>query len=450
MLWILSCQALVIAPHVLHIPAWLTFLCGSVSIWGYQAVSGKWKYPGRTILLFMVVITCTGIFMNYHTLIGRDAGVALLITMLSLKILEFKTHKDVTLFVYLGYFLVLTNFLFSQSIFMAFYMFVVCIGLTSTLVMLSRHDSGVNLRNNIKLAFILIMQATPVMLALFILFPRLPAPLWSLPQARSQAVSGLSDTMKPGFISELSKSDAVAFRVSFQSRPPANSQLYWRGPVLWKYDGVTWKTSYQKFQNRKKPGKYLGGKYTYTVSLEPHQKNWLFALDTPSDAPPKSFVNNEYSLVSRTEIKTLRQYTTSSYTRYNIGDTLSLAEKKLALQLPENLNPETKKWASELDRKFSTTEEKVKYILEYFRQEPFRYTLNPPLLGRNAVDDFLFKARSGFCEHYASSFVYLMRSMNIPARIVLGYQGGEYNNLGKYIIVRQSDAHAWTEVWLQV
>ncbi|HEC28325.1 MAG TPA: DUF3488 domain-containing protein [Gammaproteobacteria bacterium] len=449
MLWILACQAMVIAPHLLRIPVWLSIMSAGVGIWGYKAVSAKWKYPRRIILLLMVIIASTGIFINYGTLIGRNAGVALLITMLSLKILEFKTHKDVILFVYLGYFLVVTNFLFSQTMLIAIYMLAVSIGLTSTLIMLSRHGSELNLGKNVKQAVMMTLQAIPLMLVMFVLFPRLPSPLWFLPEDNSRAVTGLSDTMKPGAISELSRSDAVAFRVSFSDAIPPASQLYWRGPVLWQYDGKTWHTSYQKFLKRNMQGKYSGKKYTYTITLEPHQQYWLFALDTPSSIPPDSYINNGYSLISRNRIRNLYQYTSSSYTRYIIGDKLSLAEKKSALQLPENLNPKTGKWAREINRRFATAEEKAKYILGYFREKPFSYTLSPPLLGQNAVDDFLFNTRSGFCEHYASSFVYLMRLMNVPARIVLGYQGGEYNNLGKYMIVRQSDAHAWAEIWVR-
>ncbi len=448
MLWILLCEAAVILPHVPHMRIWVSLICGLIAGWGYLIVIRKWRHPGKLIRLALVVISCVAVAYSYDTLVGRDAGVALLVIMLSLKLLEIKTHRDVILFVFLGYFLVVTNFLFSQSMGMAVYMLFACVGLTSTLVMLSRHDKGLHAVSNIRVAGTLILQAMPLMLILFILFPRLPGPLWLMPEDKNRATSGLSNTMSPGEISSLIRSDAVAFRVKFNDRAPSASQLYWRGPVLTHFDGRTWHSRSLPIQNRPERIQHSGARISYTITLEPHYKRWLFALEMPVKIPAGSFIDADYSLMANKDVSNLIQYVVGSHTRYRIGNELQRLQRRFNLVLPPTLNPRTRAWADSLAQRFSSKRERIEHVLTQFRQQPFSYTLNPPLLGRNSVDDFLFNTRSGFCEHYAGSFVYLMRLLDIPARVVLGYQGGEYNELGDYLIVRQSDAHAWAEVWL--
>ncbi len=400
------------------------------------------------IRLALVIIACVSVAYSYSTLVGRDAGVALLVLMLTLKLLELKTHRDVILFVFLGYFLVVTSFLFSQSIAMAVYMLLASIGLTSTLVMLSRHDQGLHVFSNLRVASTLVLQAIPLMLILFVLFPRLPSPLWFMPEDKKSGVTGLSDNMSPGDISSLIQSDAVAFRVKFEQQAPPLSQLYWRGPVLSYFDGRTWYNRSLPVPGSTESIQHSGDKTTYTITLEPHHKRWLFALDMPVELPAESFINPDYTLLANKDISQLKQYTVGSYNRYQIDLELQYMQRQYSLLLPETLNPRTRDWADQLRQQFSDNNQRIQHVLAQLRQQDFSYTLNPPLLGRNSVDDFLFNTRSGFCEHYAGSFVYLMRLLDIPARVVLGYQGGEYNELGDYLIVRQSDAHAWAEVWL--
>jgi len=448
MLWILACQASVILPHVIRIPFWLTLFCLLIGAWGYSAVAGRFKYPSRITLVLLVILSSAAIGYYYKTLIGQDAGVSLLITMMSLKLLEIKKHRDVLLFIFLGYFLVVTNFLFTQSILMAIYMFTVSIGLTSTLIMLSRHDKQLHLKENIKLATVITLQALPVMLALFILFPRLPSPLWAMPEDATRAITGISDSMSPGSISEISKSDAVAFRVSFKKEPPSNSLLYWRGPVLGKFNGTTW--SKGNFYSRKNTNDIitLNSPVNYTITMEPHNQNWLFALDVVSRLPAGSHLNHAYSLISDQKITETKQFKMGSHTNYIIDQTLSRRDKHKYLNMPDGFNPQTTAWARQLLNTYNSQSEIINAVLKHIKDQPFKYTLTPPLLGKDSVDDFFFRTRSGFCEHYAGSFTYLMRQLGIPSRVVLGYQGGEYNKLGDYLIVRQSDAHAWTEVWL--
>jgi len=449
MTWILLCQMAVIIPHVPHMQVWVSIFCVLIAIWGYFTVLGRWPYPGLMIRLLMVISACAGVGYFYGTLVGQDAGVALLIIMLSLKLLELKTQRDVMLFIFLGYFLVVTNFLFSQSIFMALYMLLACIGLTSTLVMLSRHDKQLQIKNNIRVASTLIFQAIPLMLVLFVLFPRLPGPLWMMPSDKSQAKTGLSNSMSPGSISNLIRSDAVAFRVKFDQQRPASSKLYWRGPVLTHFDGTTWNIKASLLEKKAEDIDYRGDETNYTITMQPHDKRWLFALDMPADIPQNSYINDEYSLVARKDVKEVLQYKLGSYTQYQAGKDPHLRQARHYLRLPDNLNPKTLAWADSIRQQYSHHRDRVETILQHFHDQAFVYTLSPPTLGKNSIDDFLFNTRKGFCEHYAGSFVYLMRALDIPARVVLGYQGGEYNELGDYMIVRQSDAHAWTEIWLQ-
>lgn len=449
MLWMLLCQGAVIAPHIPRLPVWLILFSIMVATWSYFMNTRQLRLPPRIILLSLVFGSCIGIAISYGTLLGRDAGVGLLIMMLSLKLLELRTRRDVMIFVFLGYFLVITNFLYTQSIPMAIYMLLISLWLTSTLVMMTHPDPALRARTNLRLAGTLLLQSIPIMLVMFILFPRLPGPLWKLPEDQNSAISGLSDTMKPGSISQLSKSNAVAFRIDFKDSVPAMAQLYWRGPVLWNYDGITWRGFNLYFEHPPLRSIQPESRVDYTVTLEPHNQKWLFALDLPVTAPDNTYINPDNSLVSRSNIQQRYQYTTTSYIRYQIGLKLTSTERKQALQLPPVLNPLTREWATELLNQYDNDEARVDAVLRNFREQNFVYTLTPPLLGTDAMDEFLFRTRRGFCEHYASSFVYILRAMGIPARIILGYQGGEYNQVGQYMIVRQSDAHSWAEVWFE-
>ena len=448
MLWILICQAAVIAPHILRIPIWISLLCFSAGCWGYYAVAGKWKYPGKLLLLTIVTLSCLAVAYQYKTIIGQEAGVSLLMIMMSLKLLEIKKQSDVILFIFLGYFLVITNFLETQTMAMAAYMLIVSVALTSTLVMLARHGPQTHLKANIKIASTLIIQAFPLMLVLFILFPRLPGPLWMLPEDSKHAISGLSDSMSPGMISQLSRSDAVAFRVTFKDKPLKQSELYWRGPVLSYYDDKTWKTANKNAFRKNNVLQVSGQATNYTITMEPHYQNWLFALDIAANKPDNSFINHEHSLLSTKSIDDVYQYTIDSYTDYEIDANMPAHILRKYMHIADKNNPRTRAWANQINNKNMDSKSKVQLLLNHFRVNNFIYSLTPPLLGNNNIDDFLFKTQNGFCEHYASSFTYLMRLLKVPARVVVGYQGGEYNEVGNYMIVRQSDAHAWAEVWL--
>jgi transglutaminase-like putative cysteine protease len=293
----------------------------------------------------------------------------------------------------------------------------------------------------------MVLQALPVAVLLFLFFPRLPGQFWALPTS-TNAATGLSDEMTPGDISKLTTSSDPAFRVKFDGDPPPPAERYWRGPVLHDFDGRRWRREVK----RGVPPQEVVGEgipYRYRITIEPTQRPWLFALDVPSKWPmDQSLLIYDLQLIARRPITSLESFELQSHTRYRTALDLSRTLRALDTALPAGANPRTRAFAQELRATTGTDLGFIEAVLKKFREEEFYYTLTPPLLGDDSVDDFLFRTRRGFCEHFASAFTTLMRAANIPARVVTGYQGGEYNALGDYLLIRQSDAHAWSEVWL--
>ncbi len=439
--------ALAAAPHALHLPLWMSALAGLLLLWRAWLTHSGRGLPSRWLLLFIALAGAGGVQLHFGTVFGRDAGVAMVILLLGLKLLELHALRDSFILIFLGYFLAMTQFLYSQSLGMAVYLLLVTLLLTAALIQLNQtgsrpHPLGASLR----LSAVLLAQAAPIMLLLFFLFPRISGPLWGMPNDALSGVTGLSNEMSPGSISRLSQSDAVAFRVEFQGAPPPAQSLYWRGPVLWHSDGRVW-TEGRPASQAKSGYQGLGQPVNYTVTLEPHDRNWLLALDLPATVPPNAHISADFQLLSEQPVSRRLRYRTSSYLRYRTGD-LSPGELQRALQLPVRSNPRALALGASW-RRLGRPEAIVRQALAYYREQHFRYTLTPPALpGSDPVDRFLFDTRQGFCEHYAGSFVLLMRAAGVPARVVTGYQGGEFNTFAHYMIVRQADAHAWAEVWL--
>jgi transglutaminase-like putative cysteine protease len=285
------------------------------------------------------------------------------------------------------------------------------------------------------------------MVVLFLLFPRVPGPLWGLPQDAFSGVSGLSDTMSPGSLSRLTLSDAVAFRVRFDGEIPRRRFLYWRGPVMWDFDGRTW--SVPRFFYNTPRIEASGELVSYEITLEPHNKRWLFALDVPAMVPQFSFISGDFQIMASDPVNHRKRYEMQSYVNATYGVVENRFALRRALSLPPGLNPRTLELAQELRARHGEDPALVEEVLRLFRSQNYFYTLEPPLLGENPVDEFLFKTRTGFCEHFASAFAVLMRGAGIPARIVTGYHGGDLNQFGGYLIVRQAEAHAWVEIWIR-
>jgi transglutaminase-like putative cysteine protease len=372
--------------------------------------------------------------------------VALITAMGALKLLEMHRRRDTLVLIYLGYFLVITQFLYSQAIPSAVYLLVGVWALTTVLITVTRATGGDRPLAHGRLAATLVAQALPLMVILFILFPRVSGPLWGLPE-RSSAVSGLDDQLAPGAISQLSRSGAVAFRAEFADTPPPAGQRYWRGPVFTRYDGRRWRPGPNRDAPAPEPVS-TGRTVAYTVMLEPHHRRWLFALDLPATAPPEGRLSRDLTPLAEDRVRQLRRYDLRSYPDYRVRQQLAGDARQRYLALPEGSHPQARALAAKWRQAAAGPQAVVERALAYFRNGGFRYTLTPPRPGRDWVDGFLFDTRAGFCGHFAGSFAFLMRAAGVPARVVTGYLGGDMHPGGDYMIVRQSDAHAWAEVWL--
>ncbi|MDD5384363.1 MAG: DUF3488 and transglutaminase-like domain-containing protein, partial [Gallionella sp.] len=435
---------MVTAPHADHLPLWVSALCATLLAWRAYLTYTSGHLPPRWLLLAITFASVGGILIDFHTLFGREVGVTLLILLTTLKFMELRSPRDAAVLVYLACFIIITNFFYSQSIPTALYMLATLLVIVTTWVHL--YAQNIVFKPRLRVAATLLLQAIPLTLVLFLLFPRVQGPLWGLPQD-AFATSGLDDKMAPGSISRLILSEEVAFRVSYADKPPRREQMYWRGPVLWNFDGRMWTPGISAFG--------ITPQFTeteqaidYSVTLEPHNKTWLFALDVPARISVPANITYDFQVVQKGPVKARLRYEARSYLGYHANLRENERQIQRALQLPPSLNPRARQLAATWRAGNADDAAVARAALAYFNQQNFQHTLEPPPLGLHGIDDFLFTTRQGFCEHYASAFVFLMRAAHIPARVVTGYQGGEFNELGNYYIVRQSDAHAWAEIWL--
>jgi transglutaminase-like putative cysteine protease len=440
-------MALVVGPHAQRLPVWVSAFVLALFAWRALVAWRRWSLPPRWLLVALAVVVSAGVVVSYGPMLGRDASVALLAVMTGLKCLELRTLRDAHVAICLGYFLIITNFLYSQTMLTAGFMLVVLVWLTATTVSLQDRGRRLPAPRVAKTAAVLMLYAVPLMLVLFVLFPRVQGPIFGFPQASASGVTGLSDSMSPGDLSNLGLSDEVAFRVQFHAPPPPVSTLYWRGPVLWDFDGRTWRQG----STNPQPARVetLSEPVPYTVTLEAHHERWLFAIDLPGSQPPGSLLTGDVQLLAARPVRLRERYSITSHLSYRLGVDERPEVLQRALRLPSGFNPRSVQLGQQLRERSSDDREVVRNALDMFRTQLFFYTLVPPELGYHSVDEFLFQTRRGFCEHYASAFVVLMRAAGVPARVVTGYQGGEMNPVGDYLLVRQSEAHAWSEVWLR-
>jgi protein-glutamine gamma-glutamyltransferase len=450
--WVMATLTLALTPHMAHLPIWATAMF--LGLGGYRLAAARWRWslPGLTVRLLVAFVAIFLVMFTYRTLNGQEAGTAFLVVMLAAKFLETRSRRDLILLVFMGYFLVASTFLYTQSIPVAILMIPTIIVVTATLLQITRNSPRTLAP---KAALIesgrLLAQALPMMLILFLLFPRIPGPLWGL-TARSSAVTGLSDSMRPGEIAQLSQSTEIAFRVRFDGDPPPRNQWYWRGPVLHSFDGRGWTRGVIPGNLERPEFVQAGEPVSYTVTIEPHQRRWLFAMDLPSALPPDGRLSYDYLFWTRNPVVNLKRYSVTSYPDYRLERHATPGRWVLARdrELPRsNINPRTRELGRRWREESDTEAEIIAKALVMFRQQPFVYTLRPPLMREHPADQFLFEEQRGFCEHYASAFTLLMRAAGLPARVVTGYQGGEFNPISEDYVVRQSDAHAWTEVWMQ-
>ncbi|MFC4159732.1 transglutaminase TgpA family protein [Chitinimonas lacunae] len=443
-----------LAPHLLHLPLWLGGALAAMLLLRGWIARRQWRLPPRWLLTLATFALIGGVFAEFRTLLGRDGGVALLAVLVAAKLLETRARRDALLLVYISYFLVVTNFLFNQSVWMAAYLLLAVLATTALLIGWNSRGGWTGRRaaalGHWRMAGMLLLQSLPLMVLLFVLFPRIEGPLWRLPQDRAGLRSGLADNMSPGSFSDMSQNDEVAFRVSFSEGRPDQSQLYWRGPVYEEFDGRTWSQGAPSlWLEAQRPRRVRSNEVpvSYAITVEPHQRPWVLALDMPATVPDGARFTDHLQLVTRPLLKRTR-FELSSYINYQaVADSEERTLLRRALQLPPSGNPRARA-AAEAWRELPP-QERVDAALRLFTSQRLRYTLQPPLYGTDPIDGFVFTGRQGFCEHFAGAFVFLMRVAGVPARVVGGYQGGEYNDAGDYLIVRQADAHAWTEVWLE-
>ncbi len=455
-LLLVTAALLVIAPHFAHLPWWIIGTVCVTLLWRVLLTWRGRRLPSAWLLLPVALIAMGGVFQSFGTLLGRDAGVAMLALLLAFKLLEMHAKRDLYVVLFLSFFLMLTNFFYSQSMLTGLAMAATVVVLLAAQITFQYTGIVPPLGRRLRLAGGMFLLAAPLAAALFVLFPRVEGPLWGMPADAPGPSSGISDTMAPGTMTNLALSEEVAFRARFDGAAPAQRRLYWRGVVLSHYDGRTWTRIGGRLYRRDGDAMTLrvaGKPAPYEVTLEPSARRWLFTLEL---TPPAVDVPGErVGVTDELESFTVRplhrrvRYRAAAYPEYAVQPALDAALTGKWLQLPPGFNPAAHELGRTLRRDAGVDDGRViARVLAMFRKERFSYTLQPPLLGRNAVDEFLFVTRQGFCEHYAGAFVVLMRAAGIPARVVTGYQGGELNPVDRYMTVRQSDAHAWAEVWL--
>lgn len=449
--WLLVMQAVLILPLLFNLPLWLWLVWAIAATWRIQMFRARWGAPGKLAKGLLTGICALGMYASYSGQSGTETMIGLLVCAFSLKLLEVNSIRDAQLLILIGFIIAATQLLFSQTPQTAAY----C--LASVVLLLASWRSLYLTRiqvpgTRLKHGGAILLHALPIMLVLFVVVPRI-GPLWATPNQQA-AKTGFSDSLAPGDLGNLALNPAPAFRVSFNDKVPGASQLYWRGLVLDSFDGRSWRMR-----------DVWGGRavdvnttikrdwITYNVIVEPHGQPWLFSLMTPQQAQTPAGplrITSDSLLMNRTPLAQRMSYEVTSALQIDWSEApqLSKFQRDNYTRLPKASNPQTRALAESWRSQQLSDQQIIDHALAVFNRE-FTYTLQPPTLGQHSVDEFLFQTKRGFCEHFASSFSFVLRAAGIPARVVVGYQGGKWNPVENYLLVRQSDAHAWTEVWLE-
>jgi transglutaminase-like putative cysteine protease len=458
-LFLLAVIAWVLLPQVNALPWWCSALAAGMLLWRGRLALGSKPLPNKWWLLVLLVVAVGATWLTHRTLLGRDAGVTLIVILLALKTLELRAKRDAFVVFFLSFFTMLTNFFYSQSLLTAFSMLLGLLGLLTALVNAHMPVGKPPLLQAAKTAGWMALLGAPVMVLLFVLFPRL-APLWGVPSDAMTGRSGLSATMQVGTIASLALDSSIAMRIAFEGRPPPQRELYFRGPVLSAFDGREWRpSSASSFPQRYRLPASLevqGPPIAYQVTLEPTSRPWLFVMEAAAESPSlppgyRTRMNSDLQWLTDRPITDLVRYQVKSHPVFRHGPDRPEVGLQEFVELPPGFNPRTLALAAEIrrDPRYAQagTQALVQAALERLRTGGYTYTLEPGVYGANTADEFWFDRKEGFCEHIASAFVVLMRAMDVPARIVTGYQGGEANTVDGFWVLRQSDAHAWAEVW---
>ena len=448
--WTLAAVAFSLLPHMQFLPIWITgafFFCGA---WRYWIEKHRRPLPSTWFRVSLALVCFLGVLATYESISGVGPGSALLAVMAALKLLETRQRRDQFVLLFIAIFLVMSALLREQYLWSLPYLLLAVLLTMSAWLRMSA-VTQVPVLKSFMAGGRLILYAVPLAVAMWIFFPRIATPFWAVPIDTSAATSGLSDSMSPGDISSLSLSNKVAFRVTFDDAVPEPRDRYWRGLVLSNFNGRTWSSRGPSFvQNASDEIAGNGEPVVYQITLEPTHQHWVFALDRPVDwSLRQTFMGAQQQLSRIHPIDKRIIYTAESYVDYRTEVDLNRSYRERYENIPEGSNVRTTELAVAMREAAGSDEAFIEDVLTKFHEEEYFYTLEPPPLGSNPVDRFLFDTRQGFCEHYASAFAVMMRAAGIPARVVLGYQGGELNPMGGHLIVRQADAHAWNEVWLE-
>jgi transglutaminase-like putative cysteine protease len=457
---LLVAQTLVILPQVPRLSPWILLMWGICVLWRVFIYQGRWGYPGNAVKAGLILLAGVGVATSHGKLYGLDPASALLVVAFALKLLEMHDRRDALVVIYLAFFVIAVEFLYTQTMAITAYQIGAAIFVTAALVGLHQSWSRPRPLASLRTASILMLQAIPLTVVMFLFFPRV-APLWSVPLPDTQSRTGLSDTMKLGEIARLGRSEELAFRVEFEDGIPPAPGLYWRALTYSRFEDGTWsggrmgdaRERLVHFRGmRRQPGwlqaiEPAGESVDYSVIVEPTYRPWLFALDFAVPREDDIGIGRDFRLLAADPVTSRKRYRVESWPGTVLDPELPDWLQTRETALPAGGNPRTRALADELQQRTGSDAEFVTAVLGHFRREPFHYTLEPPTLQGDRIDGFLFDSRRGFCEHYAGAFVYLTRLAGIPSRVVAGYQGGEPNPMASHLIVRQYDAHAWAEVW---
>lgn len=461
--WMLAAFVASVLPHVAHLPWWLLLASALCVGWRWAVHRGRLSYPPRRLQALFALLLVVGVYLHYRTLLGHISGTALLLAMYSLKLLEMYKERDAYVVILIGYFFAATTFLFHFDILTAGWVIAVAVLFTTALVAINSSLDTPRFAP-LKRTLLMFAQSVPIAVLLFVVMPRI-GPLWGMGLKPAENKTGISEEMSPGSVGDLALSGDLAFRVEFEGDVPPTARLYWRGLTLGRFDGRTWRqvpalihldeltwfpweSQRPDWLQQLDQAAATAPAIDYVVYLEPTQRPWLFALTVPMAAGEGIGIVADHRLRARQPVKTLMRYNVRSVPQLPREVDVPAAALREYLALPDGAAPRTREWALQQRAEAGDDATYLQRVLTRFGDGSFTYTLQPPALGAQPVDEFLFDTRRGFCEHYAGSFVVLMRAAGIPARVVAGYQGGELNLIDGTLEVRQYDAHAWAEIWV--